>query len=83
MVDQGHGSRPDDGASPSREGLADWQERRDTRGGITDFLQPQRLADMLGRMYPSAAADATPMQRLRHLVRSTAQRSTVQARSWD
>ena len=83
MADQGQGSRPDDGASPSRGGIAGWQARQDTGGGIADFLQPQRLDDMLGRMYPSAAADAAPGQRLRHLVRSTAPRSTAQAGSSD
>jgi hypothetical protein len=70
MADLGQGSRPDDGASPSRGGPADWQARRVTGGGIVDFLRPQRLDDMLG-------------QRLGQLVRSAAQRSMAQARSPD
>ena len=38
MADLGQGSRPDDGASPSRGGLAGRQARRDPVGGIVDTM---------------------------------------------
>ena len=83
MADLGQGSRPDDGASPSRGGLAGRQARRDTGGGIADFLRPQRLDGLLRSTFPRAAADAAPGQRIGQLVGSTAHRSAAQAGSPD
>ena len=83
MADLGQGSRPDDGASPSRGGLAGRQARWDTGGGIADFLRPQRLDGLLRSTFPRAAADAAPGQRIGQLVGSTAHRSAAQAGSPD
>ena len=79
MANLGQGSRPDDGASPSRGRLAGRQARRDTGGGIADFLRPQRLDGMLRSIFPRVAADAAPGQRIGRLVGSTANRIVAQA----
>ena len=83
MANLGQGSRLDDGASPSRGGLAGRKARRDTGGGIADFLRPQRLDGLLRSTFPRAAADAAPGQRIGQLVGSTAHRSAAQAGSPD
>jgi hypothetical protein len=83
MADLGQGSRPDDGASPSRGGLAGRQARQDIGGGIADSLRPQRLDGMLRSIFPRAAANAAPGQRIGRLVGSTADRSAAQAESPD